>query len=339
MDEEELSLKEKIRVAVVGMGNMGRGHAAHIHAIPEAELVALCDASLDAAVRFREEKQLDCHVYDNFSTMLEAEKLDAVYICLPPFCHSGQVEAAAQKGIHVFVEKPIALDLERGASMVRAVQEGGVYSQVGYQMRFGAAVRRFRELVASGAAGRLTLFSAGYECNSLHGPWWRRKETCGGQVFEQVIHLYDMAQYLMGEAIEVSGRVANLVHGDVPDYTVEDTSVSNIRFASGALGCITGSNCAIKEQWNARFRIVCENLVADFTDFNHATITYTDSHAGTTEVISSNDDVSMMEDVYFINTILEKNKPFATILDGYSDLKLVGGVVTSSEQNGTVVLL
>lgn len=74
MDEEELDLKDKIRVAVVGMGNMGRGHAAHMVAIPEAELVALCDASLDAAVRFPEEKQLDCHAYDNFSTMLEAEK-------------------------------------------------------------------------------------------------------------------------------------------------------------------------------------------------------------------------------------------------------------------------
>lgn len=332
-------MEKKIRVAVVGMGNMGRGHSMNMIQMPEVELVALCDEFPASAEAFKTEHGLQCNVYSDFYKMIDELPLDAVYICLPPFCHSGQVEAAAAKGIGIFIEKPIALDVVRGEAMAKAVAENKVHSQVGYQMRFGAAVRRFRELVASGAAGKPTLFTASYECNSLHGPWWRDKEKCGGQVFEQVIHLYDMAQFLMGNAVDVSGRVANLAHQDVPGYTVEDTSVANMVFESGALGCITGSNCAVKEQWNARFRIVCENLVADFEDYNHAKIIYTDEHAGTVETIESSDNVSMMEDRYFIHTLMGENSPFATIAEGFADLKLVSSVVTSSENNGVVVKL
>lgn len=332
-------MEKKIRVAVVGMGNMGRGHSGNLMQMEDVELVALCDEFPAAAEAFKEEKGLACAVYSDFYKMIEELPLDAVYICLPPFCHNGQVEAAAKKGIAIFIEKPIALDVIRGEAMAKAVAENGVHSQVGYQMRFGGAVRRFLELVESGEAGKKTLFTAGYECNSLHGPWWRDKEKCGGQVFEQVIHLYDMAQFLMGKAVDVSGRVANLVHTDVPCYTVEDTSVANMVFESGALGCITGSNCAVKDQWNARFRIVCQNLVADFEDFNHAKIIYTDDRAGQIEVINADDNVSMIEDRYFIDTLLGKKEPFATIADGFADLKLVASVVTSSENNGIVVKL
>ena len=332
-------MSKKIRVGIIGMGNMGRGHASHIAQIPEAELVALCDEFVEVCERYTAENNLNCSVWADYNEMLEKEALDAVYICLPPFCHKGQVEAAAKKGIAVFVEKPIAMDVARGQAMTDAVRENRVCSQVGYQMRFGTAVRRFRELVASGAAGKPTLFTASYECNSLHSPWWRDKSKCGGQVFEQVIHLYDMAQYLMGKATEVSGRVANLAHQDVPGYTVEDTSVANIVFESGALGCITGSNCAVKEQWNASFRIVCENLVADFQDYNHATITYTDEHAGSVEIINGADDVSMMEDVYFIHAVLGEKQPTATVAEGFEDLKLVSAVVASSEQNGETIKL
>lgn len=334
-----MAKKKKIRVAVCGMGNMGRCHSDHMLKIDDVELVALYDDFGTPAERFKEEHNLTCNVYSDYDLMLEKETIDAIYICLPPFCHNGQVEKAAKKGIHVFIEKPIALTLERGKSMVKAIEKAGVISQVGYQMRFGNAVNRFLDLVKSGEAGQPMLFSASYECNSLHSDWWRVKEKCGGQLFEQVIHLYDMAQYLMGKAKDCSGRVANLGHKQVPGYTIEDTSIANIVFVNGTLGCITGSNCAVKNEWNAKFRIICENLTADFVDQNHATITWTNKNEGSVEIINGTNDVSMMEDIYFINAIKGKNKPFATIKEGFEDLKLVAAVVESSENDGKVVRL
>jgi len=332
-------MDKKLRIGIAGMGNMGKNHTQHLKQIAGVEIAAICDEYIESAKSFCNEKGLMCPVFSDFNEMLNTVTLDAIYICLPPFCQKGQLESAAKKGIAVFIEKPIALNVERGTSMAEAVSSSNVHSQVGYQMRFGLAVRRFRELVESGKAGKLTLFSASYECNSLHSHWWREKDKCGGQVFEQVIHLYDMAQYLMGPVSEVSGHVANLVHSDVEGYTVEDTSVANLVFKSGALGCITGSNCAVKNQWNAKFRIVCENLVADFSDFNHATFTYTNEHTGSIETINGTDDVSMMEDEYFIRVLRGEEKPFATVNDGLSDLKLVSAVVLSSENSGQVVKL
>ena len=332
-------MTRKINVAVTGMGNMGRGHAANMTAFTDVNLKALCDANIEAALKYKEEHHLDCAVYSDFYRMIEEEELDAVYICLPPFCHSGQFEAAAKRGIAVFIEKPIALTVARGEAMAEAAEAGGAVTQVGYQMRFGAATRRLMELISSGEAGRPLLFTGSYECNSLHTPWWIDKEKCGGQVFEQVIHLYDLAQYIMGPVSEVSGRVANLAHRDVPGYTVEDTSIANLVFESGALGCITGSNCAVKEQWNARFRVVCENLVASFEDFNNAEITYTGAHAGNVELIRGQDPVTEMEDRHFIDAVAGRAAPFATVEDGLSSLKLVAAVVESSEKNGTVVKL
>ena len=331
--------KKKIRVAVVGMGNMGRCHSDHMLKMDDVELVALYDQFKKPADNYKKEHNLDCNTYDDYDEMLKKEKIDAIYICLPPFCHNGQVEKAAKKGIHIFIEKPIALTVKRGKSMVDAIKKAKVVSQVGYQMRFGNAVQRFKELVKSGEAGKPMLFSASYECNSLHSDWWRIKEKCGGQLFEQVIHLYDMAQYIMGSAKDCSGRVANLGHKNVPGYTIEDTSISNIVFENGTLGVITGSNCAVKNLWAARFKIVCENLTMEFEDQNNAKITWTNKNEGSVEVITGKNDVSMMEDEYFINTIKGKNKQFATIEDGYEDLKLVASVVESSENNGKVIKL
>jgi predicted dehydrogenase len=332
-------MDKKLRVAVVGMGNMGRRHSDDMIKFEDTELAAVCDVNIKAAEKYRDEHDPDCAVYDDYEKMLDEVKPDAVYVCLPPFAHHDEVELAAERKIAVFIEKPIAMTVEKGQSMVEAVRKNQVVSQVGYQMRFGAAVRRFKELQQSGEAGRMTLFSASYECNSLHSPWWREKDKCGGQVFEQVIHLYDMAQYLMGPAAEVSGRVANLLHQDVPKYTVEDTSICNILFKDGTLGCITGSNCAVKNQWNARFRIVCENLTADFTDQDHATFTYTNKHEGNVEVISGKEDPTDIEDRAFVDAVRGKRAPSATIEEGLSDLVLVASVVKSSENNGSIVKL
>lgn len=330
-------MNKKLQVAILGMGNMGRGHAGSIMRMKDAELSALCSYPITDAQSFAKEKGLDCAVFDDFDKMLEETEMDVLYICLPPFAHNGQFEKAARKGIHIFIEKPIALTLERGKTMVETAEENGICTQVGYQMRFGGAVKKFREYLENGMAGKPSLYTANYECNSLHGSWWRDVEKCGGQVFEQVIHLYDMSLYMMGIPVAVNGYVANVNHQNVEGYTVEDTSVSNIRFESGALGSITGSNCAVKNQWNGKFRIICENMVADFEDQNHATFIFTNEEELEIEKISEDLDCTFEEDCYFIETIRGNKKPMADIKEGYQGLQLVSAVVSSSKSNGSTM--
>ena len=120
-------------------------------------------------------------------------------------------------------------------------------------------------------------------------------------------------------------------------YTIEDTSISNIVYESGALGSISGSNCAVKNQWNGKFRIVCEKMVAEFTDQNHAVFIYTDGDEPRTEIVETDDDVTFLEDTYFLGVVKGENPPFADIEAGLTGLKMVAGVVESSKGNGKIV--
>lgn len=325
-------MDKKIRVAMLGMGNMGRAHIAQLRKMEDVEIAALCSAT-DGALKYNEENGTDFPVYTDFDRLLNEVELDAVYVTLPPYAHDGQIEKAAEKKLAIFTEKPLAITLERAQSIADAVAKNGVKSMMGYHMRFGGAVKYLRKLMAEGITGKPTLYSANYECNSLHTPWWIRRELCGGQIFEQIIHLYDMAYYMMGDFASVSGYVANLCHQDVPNYTIEDTSAVSIRFKNGSLGSITGSNCAVPDRWMGIFKIVFENCVAEFPDFNEVKITYTKGDIRE-ERLTFNDDVRWEQNRYFIDMVKGEKPPFATIEEGLEGVKIVAGAVKSSENGG-----
>ena len=90
-------MDKKIRVAVVGMGGMGKCHSGNLAQLPEVELAALVSTHPDDTAAFMAEKGIACPVYTDFYKMIDEVALDAVYICLPPYGHNGQVEAAAAK--------------------------------------------------------------------------------------------------------------------------------------------------------------------------------------------------------------------------------------------------
>ncbi|MFQ7552569.1 MAG: Gfo/Idh/MocA family protein [Blautia marasmi] len=106
-------MEKVLRVGVLGMGNMGKAHARSMMKMENVKIAGLCSSPADDARAFACENHLDCGIYDDGYCMIEEAGLDALYICLPPFAHSGQLEAAADRGIHVFIEKPIALNVER----------------------------------------------------------------------------------------------------------------------------------------------------------------------------------------------------------------------------------
>lgn len=199
-----------IRIAILGAGGMGHTHAANLAQISPVMLAAICDADANKAAELA--RQYHARAYSDYDEMLEKESLDAVVICIPPFAHQGQFEKACGLGLHVFIEKPIALTLEQGKSMVAAAQKTGVLTQVGFHMRFGTAVQKIHALTKTGQAGRPILFNGRYQCRSLHSSWWGDVSKSGGQIFEQAIHLYDLGRHLFGNPRTVQARMDNLMH-------------------------------------------------------------------------------------------------------------------------------
>jgi predicted dehydrogenase len=331
-------MTKQLTAGILGAGQMGRRHGTNLMKLG-AQVVAVCDRDPARAAELAAALSPETRSFDDFARMLDAVEMDILYLCLPPFAHEGQLEAAAAKGIHLFVEKPIAIDTRQAAKMVEAVRKAGVISQVGYHMRFNETVARLKALVDSGATGRPTLFDGRYACNSLHGkPWWMDKEKSGGQVFEQVIHIYDMAMHLLGNPATAVGFLDDLCHREIPGYTVEDTSVSAIRFQSGALASIAASNCAVPGEWNSSFTVVFEKLTAHFQGDDCAEFIHTGETPPRREILETRGDPHFAETVAFLQAVRGGTPSPCPISEGFRSLQLVEAVVRSSEEGRFITL-
>ncbi len=223
---------KRLRTAILGCGGFAHRHAQNLIGLPEEiELTAFSDHHEKNGRAFSEKySEGKASVFTDHREMFGKAALDLVVICLPPFAHSDEVELAAQHGVHMLIEKPIALSSEHAWRMVEATEKAGIKTQVGFMFRFGAGIERLKELITSGEVGPAGLMSARYFCNSLHAPWWRDRSKSGGQLVEQIIHMVDLMRYLMGDAVSVYSRQENLFHRDVADYTVEDVSATVFGF-------------------------------------------------------------------------------------------------------------
>ncbi len=331
--------EKRYRVGILGCGGIANAHARAILKTGRMDFVAFCDIEEQRAKEFNERyAQGSAKVFTDYRKMFELAEMDIVYICLPPFAHSDEVELAAKAGIHIFIEKPIALDMETANRMVRACKEHKVKSQVGFMNRFGEAALMVKRMIESGEAGQPGLMVAWYFCNSLHAPWWRDKSKSGGQIVEQIIHTFDLARYFLGEPASVFCHLDNLFHHDVPNYTSEDVSATSVRFASGAVATIAGTNGAIPGQWLNQWKLVTKNFTVDFTNANNATLVQTNLPYPRTLTIAADKDLYLAETLDLLKAIETDSETLCPIEEGAKTLQLVLAARQSGE-TGQVVRL
>ena len=333
-----------LRTAILGCGGFARRHAQLLTKLPEqARMVAFCDRNHDRAERFSTDfTSGDGAVFTDHHQLIDEANLDLLVICLPPYGHSDEVAYAASHGVHIFIEKPIALTSQQAWSMVEAVEQAGIVTQVGFMFRFGAAVTRLKQLIDSGEAGPVGLMTARYFCNSLHAGWWREREKSGGQLVEQVIHMVDLMRYLMGDASTVYSLQQNLFHQETPNYTVEDVSGTVFGFRNGGIGTISATNGAIPGLWTNDYRVVTQNITAEFADANHATLVHTaGGEAGSdlsTEIVASDEDVYKLEFLDLFDAIRNGRPARIPIREGAKSLDLALAATRSAETGMPVLL-
>ena len=135
-------IPKPLRTAILGCGGFAHRHAQNINELPDdTRLVAFCDQVPGNAQLYSERyTNGKAPTYTDFHDMLDHEDLDLLVIALPPFAHTDEVEVAASRGVHLLMEKPIALSMDHAWRMVRAVEAAGVKTQVGFMWRFGEAI-------------------------------------------------------------------------------------------------------------------------------------------------------------------------------------------------------
>ncbi|WP_416151692.1 Gfo/Idh/MocA family protein [Salipaludibacillus sp. HK11] len=224
-----------LKVAVIGLGDISNIHIPAIQANTNTHLVAVCD--IDVMLRNSVEGTT---FYTDYLEMLEKESLDCVHICLPHHLHYSATKACAEKGIHVFLEKPLARNVEEGMALVDLEEKHkDVKICVSLQNRLNETVEKIQEIINSGVYGKIIGLKGlvtWYRPKSYYDakPWRGiMKYAGGGVMINQAIHTLDFMQLIGGRIEKIRGSVDNL-----SDYghEVEDTATANITFTNGATG-------------------------------------------------------------------------------------------------------
>jgi myo-inositol 2-dehydrogenase/D-chiro-inositol 1-dehydrogenase len=237
-----------VRVGFVGVGGRAGEEMRDLLDIEDVSLAAFCDVApgrceeaLAACNRWLQERgkpPLQLPFFRDVREMLGSVELDAVYVSVPTFAHGAIEHAILDAGLHLFVEKPIAIDMSVAREVADHARRAGVVTCVGYQLRYASTTLRARELLRDRVVGLATALRFG----GLPGaPWWRVQRQSGGMLIEQHTHAVDLLRFLMGEVARVYAEADTRLLTDVPDLDIADVNVATLRFASGAVGTLANS--------------------------------------------------------------------------------------------------
>ena len=220
---------EPVRYGIVGLGQVSmKGHIPELLNIPETQIAALCDSS-DEALSQAAQLAAGVKTYHDFDAMLKDEDVEVVLIATPNWLHKDQAISAFRAGKHVFLEKPIGVDLAQCNAILEAWSESGRLLQVGHELRHANLMRTMREKIDEGLIGRVQMIVV-QEFRFPLLPGWRQTGKTGGVMLEKNSHFFDLFNWLADSpARRVVGTGGNNVNKDSPliDHCVVTVEYEN----------------------------------------------------------------------------------------------------------------
>jgi UDP-N-acetyl-2-amino-2-deoxyglucuronate dehydrogenase len=232
----------KLKWGIVGCGVIAPWHADSVMASEYADLVAVCDVDEEKGKAFADQYG-GVPLHTDYRQMLREGGLDVVSICTPSGLHSEMTIAAAEAGVNVLCEKPMAITVPQLDAMMEAVNKAGIKLEVIFQRRTYETSRRVREAVQSGLLGQMTLGDAYLKYYRSPAYYrsadWRATWALdgGGALMNQGVHGIDLLLWVMGDVESVYAKA----EAKVRDIEVEDTCVALLTYKNGAYGVIEGT--------------------------------------------------------------------------------------------------
>ena len=226
---------DKVRVGFIGCGGIAQYHFGHYEKMGDkAQIVACCDLLEDR--RKKTAERFGAVPYADYREMLDREKLDALHVCVHPGAHDGMEFIAIEKGIPLFVQKPMTLDMKYARKVMNAIKKKGLISAVGLQCRYVDTLPFVKNWVDHHEIATISCYRFGGVPMVW---WWRQMKESGGQAVEQTIHNFDILRYLFGEVEQVQAARRRGIVKDIENYDVDDASSTLITFKSGVIGTFT----------------------------------------------------------------------------------------------------
>lgn len=226
-----------IKAGVIGLGRMGMSHSAVINSLKNSEIVSVSDSS--PFIKSLIEKHSKFNFYKDYKKMISEENLNCVVITTPTKSHFEIVKYAMEKGLHVFVEKPLCLHPEEGKELLELEKSKNLVCQVGYHNRFLGTFRELRSLIDKNALGEIKHITG-----EAYGPvvlkdkkstWRTNPSEGGGCLYDYATHVINLMQFMTGKPTSVSGVLLKKIFS----RNVEDAIYGNIHFENNLSGTIS----------------------------------------------------------------------------------------------------
>lgn len=227
-----------VKIGIIGFGRMGITHYSIINSHPEVKIEAVVDTSTTVLSLIN--KYLDgIRTYTDYNKLFEEEYLDAVIISAPPLVHSPIATKAAEKGIHIFCEKPFTINKKKASELATIFEKKELINQVGYVNRFNDIFKTVKKYLDKDVIGKVIRFKSEMYSRTItksqEGKTWRdSREKGGGALFEVASHAIDLVNFLIGKPDKVTGSCLTSIFSK----NVEDAVNATFLYKNGTSGTL-----------------------------------------------------------------------------------------------------
>ncbi len=235
-----------LKVAVIGCGSIAtHRHLPEYAANENVEITAVCDIVGERAEEAAAKYQ--AKAYTDYKTLLKEESIDAVSVCLPNYLHAPVSIDALNTGAHVLCEKPMATSIEEADKMIEVAERNGKKLMIGHNQRFVASHQKAKELIESGAIGKVYSFRTafghggpeGWSADGKESWFFKKDEAFIGAMGDLGVHKADLARYLLqDEFVEVGAFVETSAKENTD---VDDNATLILKSAKGTIGTLAAS--------------------------------------------------------------------------------------------------
>jgi predicted dehydrogenase len=335
-----LKQMNKVRYAVVGLGYIAQVAVlpAFAHAAENSQLTALVSGDPKKLKSLSQKYGVaNTYSYEQFADCLRSGEIDAVYIALPNNMHRAYVDAAAQAGIHVLCEKPMAFDETECAAMIAGTNEAKVKLMIAYRLHFERGNLQAVEVVNSGKIGEPRIFTSVFSQQVKAGNSRLKKNIGGGALYDMGVYCINAARYLFRDEPE-EVFAWNASANDRRFTEVPEMTSALLRFPKDRIASFTTSFGAADR---SVFEVIGTKGVLQMDPAYEMSgdlkIQLTVGGRTTRKAFKKRDQFAP-ELVYFSDCILENKQPEPSGREGLADVRIIRALLESAETNRPVSL-
>ncbi len=334
-----------LKIAFIGTGYISKIHARAAQKLEDVELTAVVNHRPESMAAFAAEFTIP-RQYATIEALLQDGDVDAIVIGTPNYLHAPQTIAALDAGVHVMVEKPMAMDAAEAETMLEASRSSGALLMVAHCWRFDSEVLWLLEQVKAGRLGKI-IRTKGYSVHVHWGPagWFTQKRYAGGGALADMgIHALDTARFLLGDPrpVSVYARIGTYYK----EFEVDDTGVIIVNWDNGATSTIEsgwwqphadGPEAATQLYGTVGFGQIFPTYL-EFSDVEH--VAWERIDPGFPPVRDPHCQQSMYDAqmTYFVECIRSDQTPRPGGLEGWINMRVVDAAYESA-RTGRVVKL